>query len=650
LLKPGYLIRLAKLTLLISLCLCSSSFPLPGWLKDAIKSVEGIQVHEDANRVYLLDEQVTEISEEGKAKTEGRYALKILKTSAIANANFALSTRDKERVKGLKGWCIEPNGTVTKLKKDNIYEVAASNRPGWYDDIKVVAAVFPTVEIGDIVAYEWEFEDTDTITAFHQYFVFQHLAPVLSARFELRLPDGWQIHTSEQYTEPVSRTDQGNSIIWSTGFLPYRQPEPYMPPESRVSRRIIVACYHPTNSEAAHLRDWNTASRWAWDLMETAARPTDTIQQLVKALIAETQTVSDKAEVLAHYVRDEIRYVAIEIGEGGLRPRPAESVLLNRYGDCKDKTTLLRAMLKEVGIQSRPVLATLGREVDTGLSSPFQFNHCIAAISLDGFSANEYEPQAEVNGWLLFDATNEWVDFGRLPPSLYGSPVLPAAPDSLSIFTLPDFDPNSERKEYTAIASVSADNELSADIAIHSYEALGLEMAEYISRSPQEDQIADLRGQFAHCVQAPAISNYRAAPGENSVGISFTLTGSHYLSDAGDMRLLKANCFREDLPGMRESETRRFPVWLGRSMSFETSITWLIPEGWKVLDDPDTLYDSCSLGDLHCRTAVNDTSFTINIHARYFGTMLSPDKYEDAKEFLDFRRKIYGMRILLTDN
>ena len=77
-----------------------------------------------------------------------------------------------------------------------------------------------------------------------------------------------------------------------------------------------------------------------------------------------------------------IRYVGIEIGIGGLQPHTAEDVFRNRYGDCKDKATLLRAMLESVGIHSTWVLVDTRRGfVDPKIPS-VDGNHAIAAIEI----------------------------------------------------------------------------------------------------------------------------------------------------------------------------------------------------------------------------------------------------------------------------
>jgi len=59
-------------------------------------------------------------------------------------------------------------------------------------------------------------------------------------------------------------------------------------------------------------------------------------------------------------------------------------VLSNEYGDCKDKHTLLAALLKAAGIEAWPVLISSSREVDPATPSPAQFDHVITLATLDG--------------------------------------------------------------------------------------------------------------------------------------------------------------------------------------------------------------------------------------------------------------------------
>ena len=72
----------------------------------------------------------------------------------------------------------------------------------------------------------------------------------------------------------------------------------------------------------------------------------------------------DKMKALAAYAQQQVRYVAIEVGIGGFQPHFANDVLKHEYGDCKDKVTLLSAMLREIGIESYYVLINTHRGTD----------------------------------------------------------------------------------------------------------------------------------------------------------------------------------------------------------------------------------------------------------------------------------------------
>ncbi|NEL80598.1 MAG: transglutaminase domain-containing protein, partial [Xanthomonas perforans] len=94
------------------------------------------------------------------------------------------------------------------------------------------------------------------------------------------------------------------------------------------------------------------------------------------------------------FVQGEIRYVGLDMGENSHAPHTPEVTLRNRYGDCKDKATLLIALLQLAGIRAEPVLVSSdkGHGLDLRLPSPYAFDHVVVRAHL---------PQGEV--WV--DAT-----------------------------------------------------------------------------------------------------------------------------------------------------------------------------------------------------------------------------------------------------
>ncbi|MFH1771638.1 MAG: transglutaminase domain-containing protein [Candidatus Omnitrophota bacterium] len=99
----------------------------------------------------------------------------------------------------------------------------------------------------------------------------------------------------------------------------------------------------------------------------------------------------------------DIRYVAVEYGESGYEPHYANDVFLNRYGDCKDKATLLVAMLREAGLKAYPVLIPTRSVYAIHDDFPaVNFNHAIAVLLHD-------------EKLVFMDATTQTTAFGDIP-------------------------------------------------------------------------------------------------------------------------------------------------------------------------------------------------------------------------------------------
>src|SRR5260370_7940342 len=117
-------------------------------------------------------------------------------------------------------------------------------------------------------------------------------------------------------------------------------------------------------------------------------------------------------QLLVRLVQRDVRYVAMELGIGGYQPHPAVDVCTHHYGDCKDKATLMSAMLKEIGIESYYVVINSQRGAVTPEMPAHMggFNHAILAIQLpvvvddDSFAARMPHPKL---AHLLFSDTTE---------------------------------------------------------------------------------------------------------------------------------------------------------------------------------------------------------------------------------------------------
>ena len=69
---------------------------------------------------------------------------------------------------------------------------------------------------------------------------------------------------------------------------------------------------------------------------------------------------------------------------GRYQPHTASEVLADQYGDCKDKDTLLEALLRAKGFSTSPALVGAGIAPVPEVPSPAMFNHVITTVNLPG--------------------------------------------------------------------------------------------------------------------------------------------------------------------------------------------------------------------------------------------------------------------------
>jgi tetratricopeptide (TPR) repeat protein len=140
-----------------------------------------------------------------------------------------------------------------------------------------------------------------------------------------------------------------------------------------------------------------------------------------------------KIQAIVKQLHHEVRYTGVEFGAAQLTPRRPSEVIQRHYGDCKDKATLLVAMLRAVGIKANLALLSTGpgRDIDPSLPGINRFDHAIV-----------YVPQAGAGEDALWiDATAEYFAVGTLPYGDEGRNALIVSPMTTALTRTPDARP-----------------------------------------------------------------------------------------------------------------------------------------------------------------------------------------------------------------
>ncbi len=150
---------------------------------------------------------------------------------------------------------------------------------------------------------------------------------------------------------------------------------------------------------------WEAVGAWYQALIAGRDSVTPALQARADEITAGAKTDTEKVRRLYEYVSQHNHYIGVDFGVGRYQPHMAMEVLTNQYGDCKDKHTLLAALLRAKGFQPFAVLIGAGIEMNEKVPMPEAFNHLITYVNVDG-------------GPVWLDATTEVAPYRVLLPVL----------------------------------------------------------------------------------------------------------------------------------------------------------------------------------------------------------------------------------------
>jgi len=138
--------------------------------------------------------------------------------------------------------------------------------------------------------------------------------------------------------------------------------------------------------EYSGFASWNEISRLVWPLFDKAATlaPNSPVRAEALKIASATTDPAARVEAALRLVEDRIRYVYIGLDGGNYRPASADDTWNRRFGDCKAKTVLLMALLRELGIANEPVLVNSkgGDGTDQRLPNPGLFDHVLVRATV----------------------------------------------------------------------------------------------------------------------------------------------------------------------------------------------------------------------------------------------------------------------------
>ena len=617
----------------------------PGWMRALVSAP--LPAHEDkTDAVQLYSEEILNVASNGKMKSTRRYAFKILRPGGkgygVVRADFDSETK----ITSMKGWCIPAQGKDYAVKEKDAIESAL---PGiangeLMSDLRSKILEIPAADPGNIVGYEVEQEERPYVQ--QDEWLFQRTIPSREAHYTLQLPADWEYKASWlNYPESKPVALGNNQWQWAVSDVKAIKTEESMPPWRAVAGQMLISLFPPAGaSQQRGFENWTEMGVWYTGLLKGRDNASPALKQKVAQLTASLPTPLDKMHALATFVQRDIRYVAIQLGIGGWQPHAAEEVFINKYGDCKDKATLLRAMLREVGIESFHVVINTDRGAITPAMPAHQggFNHAILAIKLpDGVtdpSLVAVVQNPKLGRLLFFDPTNELTPFGELSGYLQENYGLLIAPGGGELVKLPMLPAAMTGIQRSAKLKLDAAGTLQGEVhevrvgdqarwrrqALHG----SAEKNEWVK--PLETLLSHSFANFR--LTKASITNLEQ--NELPFGYTYELVAENYGKPAGDMLLVRPRVLGSKSSAVLDTkEPRNYPVEFDGPWRDTDNFEITLPAGYVVDDLPPAANADYPFASYHSKTEVegNVLRYTRSVEVKQLAVPL--DKIADLKRF-----------------
>jgi len=276
-----------------------------------------------------------------------------------------------------------------------------------YYDTRSYSVRFPSLQKGDVLELEYRISPKSETNPFGPYFgsliAFQNGLPQQLRRYVLIAPTSRALNIDAQRM-PAAQVSTENG--YSTFEWELRNVAP-LPSEPRGPSLTEVAPYVTVSTFAS----WDDFGRWYAEMIAPQFELNTELRSKVAEIMAEKPDELSRIRGIHEFVLHNTNYVAMEFGVYSYKPYPVSLVYQRHFGDCKDKASLMIAMMRAAGIDAELALVRTRKmgDVSEHAMTLSVFDHAVA-----------YVPKYDL--WL--DGTAQYAGFHELPLDDQGAMAL----------------------------------------------------------------------------------------------------------------------------------------------------------------------------------------------------------------------------------
>jgi len=607
---------------------------IPDWGLEAAKT-KVPDYAKDAAAVVLFDEMVDTVDAQGRAVERRHYVLRILKPQGRREALCFVPYDVDEKIDFFHAWTIAADEKQYPAQDTDFADVGDLGDSTMLSTRKLRGVAPPAIDVGATLICESE----ELLAPYRQETVWgiQDRFPTVFQALELDLPTGRAYSEAWHRFKPVKPVQVApNHWRWELKDVRALDLREVKSPPDWGALAARMSVHWGDAAVEGKDNQWRAIGQWVTTLEANRPDPSPEITTEVQTLIAGAPDFYTKLSRITEYIQKNVRYFIIERGIGGWQANHAADIFHNRYGDCKDKTTLLISMLQVAGIHAvyMPVDTSRG-VVDPDTPSTYG-NHMITAIEVP---ADVQDPRLKAvvkakdgKRYLIFDPTNERVPVGSLPEYEQGSYGTLAAGASSQIVALPVLPPDANPNERKGSFILASDGSLTGSVDSVRSGSGGGELRNILKYRDEKERREKLETDIAQDVPGVVLNSFQIVQPpalDEPIEIHYKLAAAQYAHQAGPLLLVRPRVVGSYARPF-DDKPRIYPIDLDATGRWHDSFDIALPAGYVVDETPDPVNLDLDFASYH--SSVSAKGNTLHYEREYIVRQveLPPDK---AKEF-----------------
>lgn len=598
---------------------------------DLVRNKPDPTAYPNASIIYLLDESKVRVAPDGTSETQIRQVYTITQERGRSYGNVSIGYNSRYETLSLDyAVTITPAGDVVPASPEVIKDVTPYAEFPLYSDYKVKSFALPAVTLGSTIAYKVTKRANKPLIDgdFADRFYFQGTEPVWKSLYQIRVPKKMNLrylllNPPRTFKIEYSRAEAGGGIVehtWSSMQIPQLIGEASMPVWDDIVPSVL----------ASTVDSWKDMIRWWARLKKGKTRPDAAIKGQVAALIKGLSSQEEKIRRIFNFVQQEIRYVAVHLGNAGWEPHDAATIFRNRYGDCKDKSTLLISMLMELEINADYCLLGTNNvgQLVKDLPFPLQFDHCIIAL-------------ADKGKYTFLDAAGENIRYGYLPGMDQDRTALAFNGERAEFVKTPIATPEENTLRQKRSMQIQPDGGATVEVeTIYAGDPESYQRTYYSSMSPVQIS-EDFQNMAGSALPGGRLLSYEISD-PLDLSVPFRVKSSY---EGKDFAILAGDLMIFSVPGLRYTavavgkKERRFPIRFWTTPRHCRSWEITVPEGFRVKYMPRDFDIGTKFGSYRAVFRQEDDKILIEDEEILSVSFVPPEDYPAYQKFLQERAR-----------